>query len=158
MLVWFATHDPAGYTGAAKPDDTYASEVASCGPGGPRFVPVIVSTPPPAVAAGDGSVLTLVSVGGAYDVISGAELAVCRPTVTLHVKFAPTPATVAHTISVCATVTEQPLALYMLPALPYCAVTGVPAGPNHDPVSVTFSPPVVDMDTDPERAVISGGA
>ena len=56
-----------------------------------------------------------------------------------------------------ATVTLHPLAAYVLPVVPYVAVTTFPVvGPKLVPVSVTVAPPDVTIDEPPATPLIAG--
>ena len=56
-----------------------------------------------------------------------------------------------------ATVTEHPLAVYVVPDVPYVAVTTLPlVGPKFVPVNVIVAPPLVDILLPPATAVMAG--
>ena len=123
---------------------------------GPKFVPVNVIVVPPAVGI-DAPPATPDTAGAVYDDVPLEEVLVCVPTVTLHTKLAPTPATLLHWICVFATATVHPLAAYVVPVVPYVAVTVFPdVGPKSVPVKLIVVPPPVPIDEPPATAVIAG--
>jgi hypothetical protein len=89
---------------------------------GPKFVPVNVTVVPPFVDMLPPPA-TPVTAGAVYDDVPVEDALDWDPTVTLHTRFAPTPATLLHCICVLATVTVHPLAVYVVPDAPYEAVT-----------------------------------
>ena len=132
--------------------------VAVTEPTGPKFVPLIVTTVPPAVGIEPPPATDEIT-GGVYDTVAtDAELG-CDPTVTIHVKDAPKPETDVHWSAVFAVVTEHDVALYPVPLAPYVAVTGLPnIGPKFVPASVTTVPPAVGIDDPPVIPLIAGTA
>ena len=80
----------------------------------------------------------------------------------IHFRFAPTPATLVHWISVFAMLTLHPLAVYVVPyvvpVVPYVADTGLPlVGPRFVPVRVTTVPPLVVIVVPPVALLVEGG-
>jgi hypothetical protein len=111
--------------------------------------PLVGMLLPPATALIEGTV---------YDTVDDNTALVWEPTLTSHFKLAPTPATLAHLICVFATLTMQPLALYVVPLTPpYVALTAFPlVGPKLVPVNVIVEPPPVPTPL-PATPVITGG-
>ena len=75
---------------------------------------------------------------------------------TFQVSNVPTPATLVHSIVVCDTVTEQPVAVYPVPPVPYVALTLVPVTPKFRPDSVIVEPPAVAIEP-PDTPLMNGG-
>ena len=73
-----------------------------------------------------------------------------------HDKLAPTPAMLVHCAIVSAVVTEQLVAVYPVPPVPYVAVTE-PRGPKFVPLIVATVPPAVGIEPPPATDEITGG-
>ena len=132
--------------------------VAVTEPTGPKFVPLIVKTVPPAVGIEPPPATDEIT-GGVYDTVATDAEHGCDPTVTIHVKDAPTPATEVHWIAVLAVVTEHDVALYPVPPVPYVAVTRLlNSGPKFVPAKVNTVPPVVGIEGPPDIPLITGTA
>jgi hypothetical protein len=151
----------------SRPVPLYLADTsAPVAPSGPRFVPVISTFSPPDVANTRVPPNNVIA-GTAYDVVALALPLTCAPTVTRHRKLPPTPSTLLHSTSLCATTTLQFAALNNSARpddVAYCAVTTLPlSGPRFVPTIRTFVPPDVGIDasgSEPATAdsdVIAGG-
>lgn len=64
---------------------------------GPKFVPVNVTVAVPAVGMVPPPVTVILLIAGAaYDTVPDDSALGCKPTVTIHFRFAPTPAILVH--------------------------------------------------------------
>lgn len=106
-------------------------------PDRPKFVPVTVKTPPPAVGKLEFG-LTEEMAGAEYE--NDTELDVCPPTVTETESAAPSPAGIVHTI--CVKVCEASGQV----VVPQLTVMGAALSKKLDPVMVTSTPPNVDCE------------
>jgi hypothetical protein len=166
ISVWFTVtlHACAAYDVPSAL--TYRTLGAFHGATAPRLLPLNRTDSPPVVD------ITVrpgnpVIVGTAYDVVALELPLTCAPTVTRHRKLPPTPSTLLHSTSLCATTTLQFAALNNSARpddVAYCAVTTLPlSGPRFVPTIRTFVPPDVGIDasgSEPATAdsdVIAGG-
>ena len=110
------------------------------------MVPLSVIVVPPAVGI-ENPPATAVITGAMYDNPTFDSTLDWPPTLTIHRRFAPTPAAFTHVIVVLSTFTTQDVATYSAPVVgPYVAVTTFPTvGPKLLPEIVTVLPPAVTI-------------
>jgi hypothetical protein len=161
-------HDDAVYRVDPAPGAWYVAEMA-VSPTGPRLLPRMVTSTPPAVGmlprllptATDSESME----GTTYDDVTLASDSALTSdaTVTVHRYPDPTPTTLTHLIVTWATVTSHDVAVRLRPVLPplYTATSGAtksPAlgfGPKFVPTSTTNVLP--DVDITPAADVTVGG-